>query len=707
MTALPDSQPYPKLEVALEHCQSAAQRGYDIARQNLREIETAIAQASETISVHLISLKNAPVHTSEVTSQLEEQLSRMVANLKNLQQTYEKNLEARRQRLDRFSITLFGRTMSGKSTLMEILTNGDGRSIGIGKQRTTRDVRAYYWKGLEITDVPGVAAFEGEQDEEIAFHAANQADLILFLITDDSPQPIEAERLGRIRHLGKPVLGICNVKVAVDDRDELLLFLRNPDRAFDQSRINEILKQFQAFADQHIPGLRQHFVSTHLRSRFLANQPGYEAAREQLLKSSRFDQVEARIVEEVTQRGTFLRVKSFVDEPAVSILDLTDKLFDFSARNAMQGRIFAQKRGQLYAWLQDFKTRAQKRISATVANGMDSLRAEIPSFAEDHYEDEQASKKWEQLVQSSGVEHKIRKLQEELLAECNRALSKIGRELTAELSLVARLTSGRRIETKAVFDSKSAWDLGTTITAGGLLAARLILGSTPLGWAALAVSVVGGLISWFSDDYEEKVEEARKKLRRQLYNNINQMQTNLRKESRNWFEQELQQPIEARIRDLDMVISAIFALADEQHHLAQSLNAQQKRLGRALIEEALDRLNARSLDNLIMDVGRVPGFATMLVLQSEVIFPEPARRDLEKLLDERVWFVFDTKDKFSMLSQTIWPNGGKRQISIEEQNRIAYVPLDELDADTQTRVKLAQQLTGLHVMKSFDQKEHA
>jgi hypothetical protein len=185
------------------------------------------------------------------------------------------------------------------------------------------------------------------------------------------------------------------------------------------------------------------------------------------------------------------------------------------------------------------------------------------------------------------------------------------------------------------------------------------------------------------------------------------MRTNLRQELQNWFEQELQQPVEARIRDLDLVIATIFALADEQRYLAQSLNAQQKRLGRTLIEEALDRLNARSLGDMIMDVARVPGFATLLVLQPEVIFPEPARQDLEKLLDEHVWFVADTQSKFSMLAQAIGPNCSRHKISIIEKIRVAYAPLNELDADTQMRVKLAQQLTGLHIMESINRKEHA
>ncbi|MDE0306883.1 MAG: 50S ribosome-binding GTPase, partial [Albidovulum sp.] len=161
--------------------------------------------------------------------------------LHRLQQSSRNSLDEHRRSLDEFSVALFGRTMAGKSTLMEILTNGSGATIGQGAQRTTRDVRTYSWKGLRVTDVPGVAAFEGSEDEELAFQAAAKADLILFLITDDAPQPVEAECLAQVRALGKPVIGICNVKAALEDADDIDLFLRAPEKRFNMGRLESLV----------------------------------------------------------------------------------------------------------------------------------------------------------------------------------------------------------------------------------------------------------------------------------------------------------------------------------------------------------------------------------------------------------------------------------------------------------------------------------
>ena len=143
-------------------------------------------------------------------------------SLSNLSFVFREDLQNLHDNLSKFSITLFGRTMAGKSTLMEILTEGDGTSIGKGAQRTTRDVRKYNWNGMEITDVPGIGAFEGEEDENIAFEAAKMADLILFLITDDAPQIAEAECFSKIVNLGKPIICIINVKAAIAEKLEEL-----------------------------------------------------------------------------------------------------------------------------------------------------------------------------------------------------------------------------------------------------------------------------------------------------------------------------------------------------------------------------------------------------------------------------------------------------------------------------------------------------
>jgi hypothetical protein len=272
--------------------------------------------------------------------------------------------------------------------------------------------------------------------------------------------------------------------------------------------------------------------------------------------------------------------------------------------------------------------------------------------------------------------------------------------LKSELSLVASLSSDRHIKMDSIFNVKRAWNWGTNILAGGLGIAALVLGSGPLGWAAAAVGAVGWLISLFFDDREEKARRAREKLSRRLVDNINKMERDLRKNLGDWFHQELLgKQIYVLLDDLGAVTSGLFELADAQRTLAWTLNDRQKDLGRTLAREALSQLGAVGLLDSIMDVARVPGLATMFLIKPNVTFPGQIRSELEKLLGEQIWFVIDTKNTFSILSQAIGRNCEKNKISIEEKIRVAHVPLDDLDAVTKARVRLAQQLTGFHVMR--------
>ena len=687
------------LEAALKQCRKAARRGHKIAKGNLQETAKAFEKVHESLSGCLKSLENGSVRTPGVVDQLKAQLSGVVKELDRLQRTSTAALQERRQHLDSFSITLFGRTMAGKSTLMEILTRGDGHSIGTGAQRTTRDVRAYYWNGLEVTDVPGVAAFEGEEDEELAFKAAAQADMVLFLISDDAPQPVEAECLARIRRLGKPVLGICNIKVAVDDDEDLLLFLRSPDRHFDRARLGPLLNQFHAFADQHVPGKRVPFVVTHLRSRYIAEQPQYAQHRVPLLAASRFEDVESRIVREVVGRGTFLRVKSFIDGSVAPMMDFTDLLLEFSAQNSSSGRVLIDKQRQLREWSEEFRAHGQDRISTLVSKAMDVLRNEVPAFSEDHYEDRDAGERWKQFVESSSVNVKVENLQKALFAECKTALNEVARELKSELSLVASLSGDRRIAGDRIFNLKRAWQWGSWgLGAVGL--AVIIFVSGPIGWALSAASAVAYIVSWFFDDREKKARRAREKLKGQLLANVDKMERDLRQNLSEWFHEELlRQQVYVLLDDLMAVTSGLFELADAQRTLAWTLNDRQKALGRVLIQEALSQMDAEDLNDAITDVARVPGLATMFLIEPSTSFPGQIRAGLERLLGEQIWFVINTQSQFSILTQAIGRGCDRNRVSFEDKIRVAHVPLDELDAVTMARVRLAQQLTGLHVMR--------
>lgn len=141
----------------------------------------------------------------------------------------------------------------------------------------------------------------------------------------------------------------------------------------------------------------------------------------------------------------------------------------------------------------------------------------------------------------------------------------------------------------------------------------------------------------------------------------------------------------------------MFLLADAQRELAWLLNGRQKILNRNLLEEALRQLNAQEYLGNIRDIARIPNSATMLLIPPSVTIPQEVRWQLEKILGENVYFVIDSESKLSILRQSIGRGCDRLKITIEKTSGIAHVPLNEFDDMTKLRVRLAQQLTDLHV----------
>lgn len=379
---------------------------------------------------------------------------------------------------------------------------------------------------------------------------------------------------------------------------------------------------------------------------------------------------------------------------------MSDRLLEFSAQNSSSGRVLVDKQRQVLSWRDEFRESAEARIDTLISRSVSALRDEIALFVEDNYDRDDSGERWSSFVERRGISGRAEALQKQLQDECRRALAEIARELEAEIKLVAGLAGDRRIKMDSVSDGKRAWNWGTAVLSGGLTLAAVILGSGPLGWAAAAVGAVGWLASLFMDDREVKVRRQRDKLSRHLSKNVDTIERNLRKGLGDWlFQRLLHEQVDVLVGDLRAITSGLFQLADAQRSLAWTLNRQQKDLHRALLREALEHLGCPELDEAVLDVARVPGLAMTLLIEPSTRFPAEVRSGIEDLLGERVGFVVNTRDPASILSQAIGKGCDRRRVSVEEKIRVAHVPLGVLDAVGRSRVRLAQQLTELHVVR--------
>ena len=123
----------------------------------------------------------------------------------------------RSQALGDFNIVLFGRTGTGKSTLMEALSHGNGQSVSPGQSDWTVDIRETRWQDCRIIDTPGIDGWGRVESratlEETARCAVETADIVLLCFDTQSQQVSEFEKVSQwVKEFGKPAVVALNVR---------------------------------------------------------------------------------------------------------------------------------------------------------------------------------------------------------------------------------------------------------------------------------------------------------------------------------------------------------------------------------------------------------------------------------------------------------------------------------------------------------------
>lgn len=694
--------PYTSLEQALAASRLAAEQAYQAGRESLRSCESAIESTRNDLSAIIAELEEMDAEASEAIEALEEQLNAVGDKLETDFQAQVATFETFHEQLERFSVTLFGRTMTGKSTLMEILTQGDGSSIGKGAQRTTRDIRTYQWKNLEITDVPGIAAFGGEVDEEVAYEAARRADVILFLVTDDAPQPVEAEHLARVIALGKPVIGLCNVKMALERERDFKRFKMRHEKVFADERIGSIVAQFNAMLREHVPGAEVEFFPIHLHARFLANSPAHEARAEELRELSRFAEFESRLLREVVERGPMIRTRTLGDAAVVPLLEMTQMLFSFSRDNARVAELFSDKLAQMQRWRAKNKTSSDAKLADAVGRRVDELRTQVPGFVEEFLEDKKIDKEWKKLLKQVNLESAVEAAQKEVASETKRQMEEFGKELEREIEILSREFESLELDAASIIDTRriASWaiigvSLGVALVSVFAVAAAPMLVGTGF---ALAVGGSEILFKLFTKTREEKLKKHREELTQQLSNHLDALENDALAALDNWYAENIEADfVVPFLSNLKVIASTLERLSKAQRELAITLLHEVKRVNHQLLARACKELDAPTMHELSEgSFARVPGLESALVIAEDNQAVLKAQFDLERMLDTPLRIVIDTGERGSLIKQVM--GADCTQVVIDEDARRAEVTCPAPSPQTDTRLNLAQQLTGLQIV---------
>ena len=612
-----------RMRQPLDDCAAVTRDGYRMAATELSRCRQAALKAQRQI----LAITNSTAGKHPAAADHIRQISTAADEMLELIDATAAANRQKRDRLTAFNIILFGRTMTGKSTLMEILTGGDGSTIGKGAQRTTRDRREYTWldKSLTITDVPGIEAVGGTEDEANAHHAAQSADLILFLITDDGPQPGEAQHLNILRGQGRPLVGVMNVKRAVGSPVEKRRFIRDQSKIFDPVRLYQIKRQFNELIQADHTGQPLDLVPIHMLARFQADREIQPANRDQLECASRFWELESKVLNTIIHQGPYLRKRSFLDTAADANRQTERDLYSLAELLTAQSERFSGRITELRSYHRSFERESQSRCEQAVQDTIGNLRRAITDFARGNYENQNVQNLWDRRIRSVNLDQHMRSTIGDMEQQVQERLSDLGTDLEQELHLLniniqqaniapASITDYRRFFGFASITSGIAGIAGSASLIAGLFTTGIALSWNPIGWAMIGLSAITGIIGLARNLFksrDQKRHEAVAKMSEGLRSHLNTIEQPVRRQLNQARQQLLQ-----RIND---VIGQIVGLQSSLQSTAQILSdaANEHRLirldiDRQIVALSLEQTDETDIASRVLMVERHPSQQTVI-----------------------------------------------------------------------------------------------
>ena len=433
-------------------------------------------------------------------------------------------LDKKKRNFRYFTIAFMGRTKAGKSTFHKIITQEKNDDIGVGKLRTTRYNRSWYWDKLRIVDTPGIGAPGGDVDTEIAKSIIDEADLICYIVTSDAIQETEFDFFETIKERNKPLYIILNVKSNLTESIRLKRFLRDPHRWRECNGLQSIQGHFDRIRERldgkynmdAVKVIPIHLLAAQIAMQEKESNPeNYKS----LLEGSNIMEFIRSVKKEVYESGSLKKSLSVIDGTAYQIHLFHQQLQSDIVQLKKSTELLKKKNNSL----KDFFQRESSKLTSNIAKLFNSTQVELnnyaASFADTNYENKNVGKTWKE---DSVVTNKTSYLNEQIKTSLNRFNGEVKErieEISSDIKFIDKISSTVSAQTDSIHNTKSGVRIVGTICT--IIFTNLW---NPLSWGALIGSaIIAGVIRFFTSFFESKVEKikkAKKKLREQLYENI-------------------------------------------------------------------------------------------------------------------------------------------------------------------------------------------
>mgnify|MGYP000540326913 FL=1 len=431
-------------------------------------------------------------------------------------------LDKKRRNIRYFTIAFMGRTKAGKSTLHKVITQQENDDIGVGKLRTTRYNRSWYWNKLRIVDTPGIGAPGGEADTEIAKSIIDEADVVCYVVTSDSIQETEFDFFSTIKERNKPLYIILNVKSNLNQAIRLKRFIANPDdwRLGDGPQsIKGHIERIHDKLDGKYNMDAVRIIPIHLLAAQIALSGEQDSKTSKILfEASNISEFTNSVKKEVQLSGSLKKSLSVIDGTSYQINTIWHKIYTDLKSLKEGNEVLKKKQAKNHMFFKKELAQVEQYLMDIFKNTKKEFKNRASTFASEHYDDEEAGKAWSNDAVVKSINKRLEQQIQERFNDLNEKIKSELEEMIMDMRIsLATNNIGSNVSGESVTNTRLAVNVFVSV-----ISATLFVWN-PLGWSVAVLAVVGIIGSFLSSLFTSKSEKIRKatdKLRKQLSDSI-------------------------------------------------------------------------------------------------------------------------------------------------------------------------------------------
>lgn len=499
---------YEQLSETLNECISIVSSEKKIMEKELEIVEDLLDNCIHGIHTIFDSkvISNGKEPNDQLYSYIFQTTNSYKDRMSKLKEAYSK-----KDKIDNFTVTLYGRTKVGKSTLKEFLTKGDGNTIGKGGQNTTKKVIEGEWNSLRVLDVPGNAAANGEKEKEVADQSIDETDLLIYMFNTDSQQNEELDELIVKKKAGKQVLIVLNHKNDLSDDEYRDILIEDCEKEMTRethkghlTRIGKYLK------DNGIEDIK--IIIIHAQSAFLSLKETDLELKNRLYALSNIQELIDYLIYQIKEKGTFKKLVSYNNEYRVYLnetISLTNNTITELSQSINESDNIIS---DYSSWLKKFEETSKSIIEEKWDAFFNVILLSVQDFVEKNINNKQIGTDFEKMV----IENDANQKKEEINSDLINLIKEKGIEI--HLKENDDINHYRKDEN---IKKKSTW-LKRVLRIGGV---AINIGSFALPAYKLPIAItsitVGGINS-FMGNRASAIEKHKKKLIRIMETSLQQ-----------------------------------------------------------------------------------------------------------------------------------------------------------------------------------------